>query len=91
MGDYISIMSAVFIAGSVYSEELFSQRLRLGYDANRQVTRLARTFNAVTIAARALERSYANLEGHPPERASLAHLFPSPTAVDGKPLLPLTF
>jgi len=89
MGNLLEIGVATYTDG-LYYNLLFSERLRLGFYAEKNLLRLARAFAATRRVLADLEVFYT---AAPPALGSIAHLFPSPLPVptykDSVP--PLTF
>ena len=91
MGHVIEFGSAIFISGDVYQGRSFSQKLCLDLHGHENVLRLAKAFKAVQLAAKSIRDFHVSLKNHPPLEASIDHLFPSPTSLDGTPLPALSF
>ncbi len=77
MGDLLEIGVATYTDG-LYYNLLFSERLRLGFYAAKNVLRLARAFAATRQVITDLREFYAAPLSAP---GSIAHLFPSPLPV----------
>ena len=85
-GDHLELGSAVFLGDGVHYNAPFSQRLHLGFHAHNNIMRLAQAFKAITIAAKSIMGYHADLTIDPPPADSTAHLFSTPTRLDGDPL-----
>ena len=79
MGNLLEIGVATYTDGAYYNL-LFSERLHLGFHAEKNVLRLARAFAATRDVLTGLSRSYAAAAAALPA-PDIAHLFPSPLAV----------
>jgi hypothetical protein len=77
MGNLLEIGVAAYIDGPYYNL-LFSERLYLGFYAERNLLRLARAFAATRQVLTELRTLYS---AAPPAQVSIEHLFPSPTPV----------
>jgi hypothetical protein len=84
----LSVSTAIFTDG-LYTENLFSTELALGFFGPEKVWELARAFTVIVDCASQLREFYIGLESQILKlHSSVRHLFPSPVSADPKIKLP---